>query len=633
LLKLFFLLFISNVPKPAGLLLLILFVTGGQSYAQNKTIDSLQSLLQKDKPDTSKVIHLNELSSEYKIIGNYAIALQYANAGLQIARQLNFQKGISSSYIKLGNIYQAQGSYDKALEDYRIVLRISEEIDDKSRVANAYNNIGTIYYSQGSYDKALENHLASLKIRKVTGDKKGIAASYSNIGNIYLAQGSYDKALENYFASMKMWESLGDKENMTVSYNNIGIVYRGQGNYNKALENYFVSLRIFEKIGDKQKIASCYNNLGVVYAAQGNHDKALKNHLASLKISEEINDKYGIAGSYNNIGDIYMHNGRTDLALKNYFASLNIFEDIVNKQGMTISYISIGQSYTDKLNYKEASVWLQKAQQLAKKIGSMPLLLDAYMGLSKAGEKMSDYRNAYHYHQLYFQLKDSLFNEKSNKQVAELQTKYETEKKEKENKLLIQQSLLQEARIEKRTLVMIILVGMLVFAISIFIFIYTRYKLKQKALMERELSRQQQFHFREIINAEEKERRRVAQELHDGLGQLLSTTKLNISILEGRLPSTETPIKNALSLIDNAIDEVRTISHNMMPSTLIRLGLTSTLRELARIINNSNKIKVELNVDYDERLSDVNEVTIYRIIQESVNNVIKYSKASCIKSF
>ncbi len=626
-----FLLFISNVAKPVRLLLLILIATGGPSYAQNKTIDSLQSLLLNDKPDSSKVIHLNELSSAYKLIGNYTTAFQYANKGLQVARQLNFQKGIASSFNKLGNIYQAQGSYDKALENYYIALKISEEIGDKTRIANAYNNIGTIYYSQGRYDKALENYLPSLTIRKSIDDKKDIAASYINIGNVHLAQGSYDRALENYLASLKMSESIGDKQNMAISYNNIGIVYKYQDNYDKALENYFASLRIFEKTGDKQRIASSYSNIGIIYAAQGNPAKALKNQLASLKISEEIGNKYGIASSYNNMGDIYMHNGSTDLALKNYFASMSIFEEIVNKQGMAISYISIGQAYMNKLNYKEASVWLQRAQQLAKETGSLPLLLDAYKGLSKAGEKMSDYRNAYHYHQLYFQLKDSLFNEKSNKQITEMQTKYETEKKEKENKLLIQQSLLQEARIEKRTLVMIMLIGMLVFAISIFIFIYTRYKLKQKTLMERKLSHQQQFHFKEIMNAEEKERRRVAQELHDGLGQLLSTTKLNISILEDILPLAETYIKNALSLIDNAIDEVRTISHNMMPSTLIRLGLTSTLRELARIISNSNKIKVELNVDYDERLSDVNEVIIYRIIQESVNNMIKYSEASCIK--
>ncbi len=268
--------------------------------------------------------------------------------------------------------------------------------------------------------------------------------------------------------------------------------------------------------------------------------------------------------------------------------------------------------------------------QLFKESGVKEGVLEAYLNLSKANEKMGNYKNAHTHHILYSQYKDSVFNEISSKQLAEMQAKYEIERKDKENKSLVQENLLKQAEIEKRTLLLIILLGVLVFTVSISLLLYNRYKLKQRSLMAQELNYQQRLLSKAVIDAEEKERRRISHELHDGLGQLLSTAKLNISVLEEVLPPNEKHLQNALSLLDNAIDEVRTISHNMMPSVLIRLGLISALRELARKISDSNKVEVKVTANYDQRLNDINEIAIYRIIQESTNNILKYSEASCI---
>ena len=557
--------------------------------AQNKTIDSLLELLKNDKPDTNKVIHLNKLCWDYLSIGNYTPALENGNAALQLALQLNFKNGIATSYTDIGLVYYKRSDYEKALENHFASLKIQEELHDKNGIATSYNNIGVIYHDQGNYDKALENHFASLKIREETQDKNGIAASFNNIGLIYYDEGNYEKALENYLASLKMRE----------------------------------------ETGDKQAIGTLYNNIGLIYSNRGKIEEALENYLASLKICENIGDKQGIAASYNNIGDVYRSKNKPDKALENYFASLKICEEIGDKEGIAMGNIAIANVYSDKLNYGKASEWLEKGLQFAKETGAKQLLLEVYKGLSEVSEKTNDYRNAYKYHQLYSGFKDSIFNEKNAQQIAELQTKYETEKKEKENKLLIQQNLLQQAKIEKRTLMLIILISILIFTIAISLLLYYRYKLKQQTLMEQEMNSQQQLRFKAIIDAEEKERRRIAQELHDGLGQLLSTAKLNISVLEDS-PPDEKQVKNALALIDNAIDEVRTISHNMMPGVLIRLGLISALRELVRKISDSNKIKVELTADCDERLSELSEIAIYRIVQESVNNMIKYSQGSGI---
>ncbi len=144
---------------------------------------------------------------------------------------------------------------------------------------------------------------------------------------------------------------------------------------------------------------------------------------------------------------------------------------------------------------------------------------------------------------------------------------------------------------------------------------------------------QQRKSFRAVIEATEKERKRVAEDLHDGLGQLLSTAKLNLTAIEGQEDTEEYKnLNTSISLLDEACQEVRHISHNMMPGTLIRLGLVSAVREQARKINESGKILVTIKVSgFESRMDEAREIAIYRVMQEMLNNAIRYANASDIE--
>jgi signal transduction histidine kinase len=135
-----------------------------------------------------------------------------------------------------------------------------------------------------------------------------------------------------------------------------------------------------------------------------------------------------------------------------------------------------------------------------------------------------------------------------------------------------------------------------------------------------------------VLEAGENERIRIARELHDGLGQILSTAKLQLYSLEEQLDSeSKANLQNTLSIIDEAVVEVRTISHNMMPAVLMRLGLVPALHEMARKINMAKKVKIDLGVDdFNNHLSKDAEIAIYRIVQEILNNALKHSNASRI---
>jgi two-component system NarL family sensor kinase len=164
---------------------------------------------------------------------------------------------------------------------------------------------------------------------------------------------------------------------------------------------------------------------------------------------------------------------------------------------------------------------------------------------------------------------------------------------------------------------------------------YRKKQIEQQAKLDSEIAHQKEIRTKAILEAEEKERRRIAQDLHDGVGQLLSAAKLNLSNLDSKI-ATQTEeqklaMQNALSLVDDSVKEVRAVSHNMMPNTLIKLGLASAVREFITKLGNAPTLKVDLEiVGLDTRLDNQIETVLYRVIQEIVNNIIKHAKASQI---
>ncbi len=166
----------------------------------------------------------------------------------------------------------------------------------------------------------------------------------------------------------------------------------------------------------------------------------------------------------------------------------------------------------------------------------------------------------------------------------------------------------------------------------LFMVVTVRYYFRRQVRTQtHEFSLKQSARMNAIIETEERERKRIAEELHDGLGQLLSTARLNISAVDSPLPDKDAQLwKNSLALLDEACSEVRTISHNMMPGALIRSGLIEAVNDLADKINDSGKIQVVFNTELEQRFPETVEIAVYRIVQEILNNMIRHSGADQI---
>lgn len=360
----------------------ILFLLSLSFFAQNKEIDSLLVVLKTAKEDTNKVNLLNLLSEKARRqVDKYGVALQYAQQAETLAKKMNFQKGIGSSYYNMGVVYDQQGKETESLECYQKSAKIYEEVGNKKGLANSYNRIGTIYIHQSNHIQAVKVQIKSLEIFEEINDKIGIASSCNNMGIINQDQGNYAQALQFYQKSLKICEEIGNKKGEAGIYNNMGSINQDQGNYIQALEFYQKSFRIYEEIGNKQGSANLSNNIGNSYRRLGNLALSLEFHRKSLKLREEIGDKRGLAMSCNNMGINYSSMGNYIQALESYQKSLKIYEEIGNNIGIAASYNNIGIIYEEQVNYEQAIEFYQKALKIREEMGDKKGMAEAYINM------------------------------------------------------------------------------------------------------------------------------------------------------------------------------------------------------------------------------------------------------------
>ncbi len=549
--------------------------------------DSLKIKL-KYATDTIRINILNKLSAFYSERED-SVSIYYANEAIALSEKLNFMKGKAMALNNKGIVYDVIGNYDSALYYYNSSLEIADAIHNLGLKANVNNNIGLVFWNKGEYEKALKCYFISLKIFENLKTKKGIANVYSNIGLIYSDLGKLKESLDFHFQSLRIKEGMNDNYGIGVSLTNIGNTYQEMDSISLAIKYYERSIKFKNQSNDLYGLAIAYNDIGTAYATLRNRKEALKYHLLALPIREKLNDEYGLITTCNNLAELYRINGE----------------------------------------YKTSLFYCLKSLGLAQKLKSNTKLKVVYLFLSDYYKDVKDYQKSLFFYEKYDLIKDSIYSNESNRNITEMQTKYLTEKKEQQLQLKTLEFDKQKYR-NKIQIILFISFALLIFVTSLF-FIY-RNKQRQIAEQISENNRQEKLRFKAVIDSEEKERIRIAKELHDGLGQLLSSAKLNISSLEDGIPEEdEYLLENSLKIIDEAVTEVRNISHNLMPATLMSYGLIEAIGVLVNKINDSKQIGISFNNEnFNATLEIETKIALYRITQEVINNMLKHSQAKNI---
>lgn len=376
------------------------------SFGQDQAgiADSLVQSLNMARPDTQQVQTLIQLGKEFYQTDPKK-ARFYANKAVEMAQKLNYPKGLSKGYDILGVVNWIQADYTQAHSYFSRSLAIKKRLGDLPEIGKAYNNVGLVLLSQGQYSESLRFLIQALETHEKIHNKISIADVSENIGIIYQELQNLDQATEYYQKSLDIRKELGDYRGLAETYNNLGAVTFDNGKIELAKKYYFASLEITKDHNNPSVRASSYNNLGLLYKTLGDLEQAAKYYQKALEIDEEIGDKYGVANTLSKMGYLYATTYKTEEALAALTKSLEIAQ-----------------------SYQYEDIELEVCGKLT----------DLY-------EKEGNFAKALTYFRQFKELSDKLLGEETQKQIAELQTKYESEKKEKENQLL-------QARIEKQNL-------------------------------------------------------------------------------------------------------------------------------------------------------------------------------------
>jgi len=612
---------------------------------QPVAIDSLyyyaQIIQNIEHDEISKIFAYSNLMYSYsRQKGQYPEAKKYALQNIYAASQLNELSYLSDSYTNLAIYYMEQSQLDSASLYYKIALDYAQTIPDPVRVKRILGNYANVLIKQGNLTLAREYAIIGLTIDSISMDKSGLATGFKLLGNINLYEARYDESLEAYQKAIALFEFLKDTSNLITTRNNQAIVYDYIKNYKLAEQLHLSNLSLVEKSGIEVDKISVLVNLGNVYEKQNRKTEQKKMLDEALFLAEKFDVKSSKAQINNNLGNFYYYENDFNQALYYFKKALEAHIVIGNKNEEALCRSNIGWAYKQLGNKSNSIANFEAALAIAHQIGSKDKRLISLDGLATAYAHFGDYKKAIEYKDLFISLNDSILGEKTQNRMAELQAKYESEKKEREIDRLKQTDALNNLIINEKELVIsrlnwqrtvFGLSGLIIFLIA---FVLTRWmKIKKEKEKAKAILAEREAGLQAVFAATEDERKRIAKDLHDSVGQQLSGLKLawQNHLLGPFSHSVENQqyLSKLSDTLDDAIAEVRSISHQMMPRILQEEGLVPAISDmLEKVFRNSPVSFTFEHYGVEDRLDEKIEIGLYRICQELVSNIIKHASAS-----
>ncbi|HNR19151.1 MAG TPA: sensor histidine kinase [Bacteroidia bacterium] len=556
-------------------------------------IDSLKKAEKNATIDTVKIKLLYDICWQY-IQSKPDTGLAYANDALEKSKNVKFNFGIAKGYIMKGIHATIVGNYNLAIENYLLCKEVHVRQKDSVGIAAVLNNIGNVYLYKGDYNKAIDYYLQSVKIEERHVNPERLGSSYMNLGGLFYQLEKHQTAMPYFRKCFEVTKNLSPQpQYIAMAYNSIGKIHAATNNADSALISYNMALPLAIQTGDKNAEAASYEGIAGLYVVNKKYKEALGYYLKAEKLLIEIGNADALSEVTKQTSHVYFNLGLNDDAIKKAHECL----------------------------------------ELSLEIGAKKTIAGITATLANAYEKEGNFTKALQYQKLSKAYNDSLLDETSNRQIEELRTQYETEKKETENKILTVENNRKDTEILKSRNEKIFLLAAIGLILITGWFAWMHFKLKQQKAHQQELMRQKEIRSQAVIDAEEKERQRIGKDLHDGVGQLLSAARMNVTNLENiflhQPVQQQINFKNAVDLIDESVKEVRAISHNMMPNMLIKSGLVKAVREFIDKISSTGKLKIELQtIGLDQRLNLNTENILFRVLQEIVNNIIKHARAT-----
>ena len=504
----------------------------------------------------------------------------------------------------------------------------------------------------------------ALEIAEKINHKVSIARANHQLGYSYLVLGKAFRSSEYLFKSLEISEKLKSDTLIGVNNRQLGNTYFDLKKYNLAERYYKKAMPYFDKIGYFKGYANCLNDIGKCYFLRKNYNEALFYFQQCLGYAEK--NKLEIMKNYCtwSIANTFIEKKEYDKAIQYANVGMQLNKDIagVVDHDWIMGYDSFARIYYGKGDYKKALYYAEEAvKQFPIMVNINLNKIPIYERLYEIHKMLGNYEKALYYHEGYIQLLEESKKQEYEKQLLSMQFEYENIKL-KDSNAMLNKDLLRENLIKK---------GLILGLFGIFVFVvffwWNNRVLKNKnqlienqkneilgvkteleelnATLEskveertielkeanNELLQKNQEILAALVKGQTIERQRVATELHDNLGSTLSGIKWMLQALdtENLTPKERKGYTNILNLMNNAYDEVRLISHHLLPNNFEEKGLFGALQKLISDINQSEKLKIDLVVDKDVLINDQKiELELYSICLELINNILKHSQAT-----
>lgn len=512
--------------------------------------------------------------------------------------------------------------------------KAAEENKEANELGKALNRIALVHRYSNNLDSAIYFFELGLEQRTRAGNKEGYVANLQNIASTLRQQGDYTRAKSRLLEGLEIANTENYLEEVAGCYGQLGIIETRLANWEQAIEHISKSAGVYNQLEMSNKEASQREQLAECYAQTKQKELALDELKYSGDLRGEVNNPVIRAKRLNTEANIYFHSNEFQLAQRYYLESLKVSKETGREILIANAHQNLGASYRENGQMDAAISSFKKAINLYSSLGANDNKRHSLSNLSEAYQAKGDHKNGLLTLQEFNSLNDSMVSLEQQTAMDRMQVEFDVREKDLQNDKLTAEN-------RKKRLGNLALVFSL-FLLGIISLLSFRHLKKKKTIAEQEsllkqkelesfIAEQELHSVTAMLDGQERERKRIAKDLHDRLGALLSTVKLHFSGMEEQIKSLESNNRDqyskALALLDDSVSEVRRISH-AMESGLHTQGLEQGLSDLKEQLESTNQVKVELETgSIDELINHKAATQLFRVIQELVTNSLRHGQA------
>ena len=537
-------------------------------------------------------------------------------------------------YIQLGQQYE-NNNPDSALHLYEAALALSQELEYTAGVIQYYTNATFVYNLLGKYDTSLVLNLRAVEIARAYGNPERLAACLGNVGASYLQLKNYEGATAYMLQALEVYETLQDDQRLSILSSNLSVIYRETGQLQKALDFGLTGLAYARKAENVYQLVSALTNLGPIYNELNKPDEAMPLLNEAIAVARKSDNDWGVLNATLNLTDVYIKKSEY-IQMKKYLdEAIQLSTQLEDQESLVIALRGYAIHYLYTGNAPLAKKYAQQSLDSARQFEYPFHIMKAYDELSKIALVEGDYAQ----HQYYLVKVDSIQKTIFNLRIAENIQGLEAAYKSKQQDSQIQQ-LQQGAWLNRLYLAGMGATLLIVITISLLTYrtlqqrkkISDRDQLLQQSRIDQLEKEKQLMASEAIIKGQEEERARMAKDLHDGLGGMLSGVKFSLTNMKSNAVLDADSVlvfERAMDMLDHSISELRRVAHNMMPEMLVNFGLVDALQSYCSNIQETKMLTVAFQaIGITERLPKETEIQVFRIVQELLSNVLRHAKAT-----